>query len=600
MLKQKITQSVIDGLDSFTQKIKTIPTSTYVILYIFLAVCCAIYMVGLRRKMISNSDSKKATKREKAIEKFANYKKKVIDEYDLTCEDDIQQLVDTENNKVRDTLETVYYNNLLVENILQQTPNGKEDLIKTFLLNPNPDEKDLNTDLEDYTRNLLKTTNIFIEENAEKLQLNDMIVTNYISLLNNAITTYFNTIFAEKINNLLDTKTFDTRKVVKEFVKEVNYRLFYALRSLSRKEYIKYCKNKDLLTSTDTGIYNKELLDKINYQDEYRRNILYVMTYLIGEDNILKREAQTEYNKLQKEGIQPNSEKILTNIRNVSKNLTNPADYYSGKISGEFDLGNAFANQYNNYLEKQSKTDLEMLVNPISAIDNLEQGTLSFLTKIKNKITNNSQQITSKSPVTNMLNNTVMDNKNTIFNNKVDTTNRGSLLVKTPNTTNNTKIQLGNSIDISNNSKNNSINNRSKKNKVIEGFETVIQEEDITEEDIKSNVIQSKPKKILNTIKKKSNSSNNNNLIDLDNNNDLSNLDKAVSGNLIKTSNYFLQIVNSFMKYLNENILPLFADKETRTAVLELFQQEENSIPFGILLIGFSIMLFFIQISSSN
>ena len=54
------------------------------------------------------------------------------------------------------------------------------------------------------------------------------------------------------------------------------------------------------------------------------------------------------------------------------------------------------------------------------------------------------------------------------------------------------------------------------------------------------------------------------------------------------------------MKYLNENILPLFADEDTRNGVLDLFQQEENSIPFGILLIGLSVVLFFIQISSSD
>ena len=599
MIKQKITQSVIDGLDFFSQKIKNIPNSTFILLYILLAICCAIYMVGLRRKMITDSKKAKTTKRDKAIEKFANYKQELIDEYALTCQDDIQQLVDTENNKVRDTLDTVYYNNLLIENILQQTPNGKEELIKTFLLNPNPDETDLNTDLEEYTKNLLKTTNTFIEENAEKLQFNDMIITNYISLLNDGITTYFNTVFADKMNNLLDTKTFDTRKVLSEFIKEVNYRLFFALRNLSRKEYVKQCKNKDQLTSTDTGIYDNELVDKINYQDEYRRNILYVMTYLIGEDNILKQEAQKEYNKLQSENIQPNSEKVLTNIRNASKNLTNPADYYSGKITGEFDLGNAFANQYNNYVANQSKSDLEMLVNPVRAIDNLEQGTLSFLEKIQNKINNNSKQITSKSPAINMLNNTVMTNNNTIFNNNIDTTNRGSLLVKTPSTTSQqSKIQLGNSINTSNNNKNNSfnninnINNRRKNNKVIEGFETIVQEDKdiILAEEIQKNSNNQLTKDIqLNTTKsKKSNDTN------------LTNLDKAVSGNLMETSNYFLQIVNSFMKYLNENILPLFADTETRKAVLDLFQQEENSIPFGILLIGLSIMLFFIQISSSD
>ena len=586
MIKQKITQSIADGLDVFTQNIKNIPNSTYIMLYILLAICCAIYMIGLRRKMISDTKKVKATKRDKAIEKFSNYKQELIDEYTLTCKDDIQQLVDTENNKVRDTLETVYYNNLLVETILQQIPNGKEELIKTFLLNPNPDETDLNTDLEEYTKNLLKTTNTFIEENAEKLQFNDMIITNYISLLNSGITTYFNTVFAKKINNLIDTKSFDTRKVINEFIKEVNYRLFFALRNLSRKEYVKQCKNKDQLTSTDTGIYNKELVDKINYQDEYRKNILYVMTYLIGEDNILKREAQKEYNKLQSENIQPNSEKVLTNIRNASKNLTNPADYYSGKITGEFDLGNAFANQYNDYVAKQSKTDLEMLVNPVSAIDNLEQGTLSFLQKIQNKINKNSEQITSKSPAINMLNNTVMNNNNTIFNNNIDTTNRGSLLVKTPRTHQNNKVLLGTSIKT-----NNKTNTRTRiiNNNVIEGFESVIQEEeDIQEENQKnSNITLTKATKINSTKPKKSNDIN------------LTNLDKAVSGNLMETSNYFLQIVNSFMKYLNENILPLFADTETRNAVLDLFQQEENSIPFGILLIGLSIMLFFIQVSSS-
>ena len=587
MIKQKITQSVIDGLDFFTQKIKNIPNSTFILLYILLAICCAIYMVGLRRKMITDSKKAKTTKRDKAIEKFANYKQELIDEYVLTCQDDIQQLVDTENNKVRDTLETVYYNNLLIENILQQTPNGKEELIKTFLLNPNPDETDLNTDLEEYTKNLLKTTNTFIEENAEKLQFNDMIITNYISLLNDGITTYFNTVFADKMNNLLDTKTFDTRKVLSEFIKEVNYRLFFALRNLSRKEYVKQCKNKDQLTITDTGKYNKKLANKINHQDEYRRNILYVMTYLIGEDNILKQEAQKEYNTLQSENIQPNSEKVLTNIRNASKNLTNPADYYSGKITGEFDLGNAFANQYNNYVANQSKTDLEMLVNPVSTIDNLEQGTLSFLEKIQNKINNNSKQITSKSPAINMLNNTVMTNNNTIFNNNIDTTNRGSLLVNTPSiTAQQSNIKLGKSINTSNNSKNNTINNRRKNNKVIEGFETIVQEEEVIQEEVLQEEVVLQEEEIPKP--KKSNDT------------DLTNLDNAVSGNLMETSNYFLQIVNSFMKYLNENILPLFADTETRKAILDLFQQEENSIPFGILLIGLSIMLFFIQISSSD
>lgn len=592
MTKQNITQSIANVLDTFTQKIKGIPTSMFVLLYILLAVCCAIYMIGLRRKMITDSKKVKTTKREQAIEKFSNYKKELIDEYALTCQDDIQQLVDKDKEKENPnkTLENAYYHNIFIENLLQQIPNGKEEVIKTFLLNTNPDVKDLNDDLEEYTKNLLKTTNTFIEENVEKLQLNDMIITNYISLLNNGITTYFNTVFAEKMNNLLDTKTFDTRKIINEFIKEVNYRLFFALRNLSRKEYVKQCQNKNQLTSTDTGIYNKELLDKINYQDEYRRNILYVMTYLIGEDNMLRKEAQNEYNKLQKEGIQPHSEKVLTNISNASKNLTNPSNYNSGKITGEFDLGNAFANQYNNYVANQSKTDLEMLVNPVSAIDNLEQGTLSLLEKIQNKINKNSKQITSKSPSTNMLSNNVLTNNNTIFNNNNDTTNRGSLLVNTPDTTQNTKIQLGNSI--TSNNKNNSfnnINNRRKNNKVIEGFETIIQEEDIQDENQELGNIQLTKGNKPNVSKpKKRNDSN------------LNNLDKAVSGNLMKTSNYFLQIVNSFMKFINENILPLFADTETRNTVLDLFQQEENSIPFGILLIGLSIMLFFIQISSSD
>ena len=64
-------------------------------------------------------------------------------------------------------------------------------------------------------------------------------------------------------------------------------------------------------------------------------------------------------------------------------------------------------------------------------------------------------------------------------------------------------------------------------------------------------------------------------------------------------TNSLLTLVNSFIGYLNENVLPLFLDSQTRSAILDLFQQEENSIPFGILLIGLSIMLFFIQVSSS-
>ena len=586
MTKHNITQSITDTLDTFTQKIKNTPTSSFIILYIILAICCAIYMVGLRRKMVSDSKKSKSTKREKAIEKFANYKKELVDEYALTCQDDIQQLIDKDIEKPNNTLETAYHNNIFIEKLLQQIPNGKEEVIKTFLLNTNPDVEDLNTILDDYTKNLLLTTDDFIKENKNSLQFDDTIITNYISLLNANIISYFNTDIAKNINNLMDTKTFDTRNIIDEFVKEVNYRLFFSLRNLSRKVYIKQCDNEKQLTS-DEGLLNQELSNQIKSQDEYRRNILYVMTYLIGENNILKQEAQKEYNKLQTESIQPRSEKVLTNISNVSKKLTNAADYYSGKMTGEFDLGKAFSNQYNNYLANQSKNDLEMLINPVSAIDNLEQGTLSLLEKIQNKINNNSKQITSKSLSTNMLNNNVMTNNTTIFNNGVDTTNRGSLLVNTPSITKQqSKVSVGNSI-------NNKANNN---NKVIEGFQSDIEEQKL----IEKTDIQIKTPKITKTnlIKPQKNNTNTNSTLgNLDN---LNNLDKEVSKNLLESSNYFLQIVNSFMKYLNENVLPLFADEDTRKAVLDLFQQEENSIPFGILLIGLSIVLFFIQISSSD
>ena len=588
MTKHNITQSITDTLDTFTQKIKNTPTSSFIILYIILAICCAIYMVGLRRKMVSDSKKSKSTKREKAIEKFANYKKELVDEYALTCQNDIQQLIDKDIEKQNNTLETAYHNNIFIEKLLQQIPNGKEGVIKTFLLNTNPDVEDLNDNLEKYTKNLLKTTNNFIEENKNSLQFDDTIITNYISLLNANIISYFNTDFAKNINNLMDTKTFDTRNIIDEFVKEVNYRLFFSLRNLSRKVYIKQCDNEKQLTSDDKGLLNQELSNQIKSQDEYRRNILYVMTYLIGENNILKQEAQKEYNKLQSESIQPRLEKVLTNISNVSKKLTNAADYYSGKMTGEFDLGKAFGNQYNNYLANQSKNDLEMLINPVSAIDSLEQGTLSLLEKIQNKINNNSKQITSKTPSTNMLNNNVMTNKTTIFNNGVDTTNRGSLLINTPSITKQqSKVSLGNSINI---------NIKANNNKVIEGFQSDIKEQEL----IEKTDIQIKTPKITKTnlIKPKKNNTNTNSTLgNLDN---LNNLDKEVSKNLLESSNYFLQIVNSFMKYVNENVLPLFADEDTRKAVLDLFQQEENSIPFGILLIGLSIILFFIQISSSD
>lgn len=600
-----ITQTITNSIDSFTQKIKNIPTQTYIIFYIILAVACAIYMFGERQKMVNDARNNNPSKREKAIEKFANYKQDLLNEYALTCQDDIQSKIENDSvnatNDSKRTLEDTYYNNLFIENLLQQVPNDKVELIKLFLLNPNPDEENLNLILDDYTKNLLKSTDNFIKENKNSLLLDDTVITNYISLLNANITSYFNTNFAKNINNLMDTKTFDTRNIIDEFVKEVNYRLFFSLRNLSRKVYIKQCDNEKQLTRDDKGLLNQDLSNEIKSQDEYRRNILYVMTYLIGEDSLLRDEVKTEYNKLQSESIQPRSEEVLTNIRNASKNLTNPADYISGKIAGEFDLGNAFANQYNNYLAKQSKNDLDMLINPVNTIDSLEKNTITFLEKIQNKINNNSQQITSKSSATNMLNNNVMTNNTTIFNNVVDTTNRGSLLVNN-NSNNNIKnrIALGNSI----NKKNNIITNKSTNvstnmsNNIIEGFVSVVgEEEDIMgEEELSENIIKIKNK---NLVKPKMNNKINQAKALKMNKNNLNNLDKEVASNLTKTTNSLLTLVNSFIGYLNDNVLPLFIDSETRSAILDLFQQEENSIPFGILLIGLSIMLFFIQVSSS-
>lgn len=596
-----ITQTIVNSIDNFTQKIKNIPTQTYIIFYIILAVACAIYMFGERRKMVKEIRKNNPSKRDVAIEKFANYKQDLLDEYSLTCQDDIQLKIENDSsntsNDSKNTLEDTYFNNLFIENLLQQVPNDKVELIKLFLLNPNPDVEDLNLILVDYTKNLLKSTDNFIKENKNSLQFDDTIITNYISLLNANITSYFNTDIAKNISNLIDTKDFDTSNIVDEFVKEVNYRLFFSLRNLSRKVYVKKCDNEKQLTSDDKGLLNQDLSNEIKSQDEYRRNILYVMTYLIGEDRSLRDEVKTEYNKLQNESIQPRSEKVLTNISNASKNLTNSADYNSGKIAGEFDLGNAFANQYNNYLAKQSKNDLDMLINPVNTIDSLEKNTITFLEKIQNKINNNSQQITSKSPATNMLNNNVMTNNTNIFNNQIDTTNRGSLLVK-KNSNNKIKnsITLGNSITKNNNKLTNKTIN--KPNNIIEGFVSVVEEEEdiIGEEELSENIIKIKNN---NLIKPKINNKNNQAEILKMNKNNLNNLDKEVASNLTKTTNSLLTLVNSFIGYLNENVLPLFLDSQTRSAILDLFQQEENSIPFGILLIGLSIMLFFIQVSSS-
>ena len=571
-----ITQTITNGINSFTQKIKNIPTQTYIIFYIIIAVTCAIYMFGERRRMVTQTKKNTSGKREKAIEKFANYKQDLLDEYALTCQDDIQNKIDADTTKKGTTTDDTYYNNLFIDKILQQIPNDNVELIKNFLSNPNPDVEDLNLILNDYTKSLLKSTDNFIKENGDTLQFNDTIITNYISLLNANITSYFNTDISKNISNLLNTKEFDTSKIVDDFVKEINYRLFFSLRNLSRKIYIKQCDNETNLTSDDKGLLNQELSTEIKDQDNYRKNILYVMTYLIGEDNFLKDEAQTEYTKLQTEGIQPNSEKVLTNIRNASKNLTNHADYYSGKMTGEFDLGNAFANQYNNYIAKQSIKDLDMLINPVNSIDSLEKNTITFLEKIQNKINNNSQQITSKSPTTNMLNNNVMTNKTTIFNNQIDTTNRGSLLVNNNSYKNNKKtITLGNSI---------TKNNNKLTTNTIEGFTSTVEEGENTQTENPSfNINKNRQLKQTKMNKK----------------NNLNNLDKEVASNLTKTTNSLLTFVNSFIGYLNKNVLPLFIDSETRSAVLDLFQQEENSIPFGILLIGISVLLFFIQVSSS-
>ena len=67
-----ITQTITNGLDTFTQKIKDIPTQTYIILYVLLAVVCAIYMFGERKKMVAKTVKETKSKRDKAIEKFAN------------------------------------------------------------------------------------------------------------------------------------------------------------------------------------------------------------------------------------------------------------------------------------------------------------------------------------------------------------------------------------------------------------------------------------------------------------------------------------------------------------------------------------------------
>ena len=567
-----ITQTITNGLDSFTQKIKNIPTQTYIIFYIIIAVICSIYMFGERRRMVTQTKNNISGKRDKAIETFANYKQDLLDEYALTCQDDIQNKKGDDKTHNGTSVDDPYYNNLFIDKLLQQIPNDNVELIKSFLSNPKPDVKDLNIILDDYTKNLLKTTDKFIKENSETLQLNDTIITNYISLLNVNITSYFNTDISKNINNLLDTKEFNASNIVDEFVKEINYRLFFSLRNLSRKIYIKQCDNESNLTNDDNGLLNQDLSNEIKDQANYRKNILYVMTYLIGEDNLLKDEVQTEYTKLQNESIQPNSEKVLTNLRNASKNLTNPADYYSGKMTGEFDLGSSFANQYNNYIAKQSIKDLDMLINPVNSIDSLEKNTIKFLEKIQNKITTNSEQLTSKSPITNNFTNTLMGKNTTIFNNQIDTTNRGSLLVNS-NSTRDSKNTVGNK-HYNTVKLDKAIKKYKMNNKIHEGFENINQEEKIITEII--------------------NNRNNHN-----NNKKLNQLDTHVASNLTKTTNSLLKFVNAFINYLNENVLPLFVDSETRNAVLELFQQEENSIPFGLLLIGISVFLFFIQVSSS-
>jgi len=595
-----ITNTITNTIDSFTTTVKNIPTRVYVIVYIIITVICVIYMVGERKKMLQNSRNNISSKQDIAIEKFKNYTNELLDEYTLQCNDDIQGLINTDNNKPQNTLKDVYLNPIFINTLLSKIPNTKYDIINMFLFNTNKDIIDLNDTLNKYTDILLKSANTYINDNSDDIQINNVITTNFMDILNNNIESQFKPYVLDRIINLIDldknniTQFIDwlNNTVKQEFIKEVKIRLFYKLRTLSRTEYIKLCNNKNILNETDTGILNNKLSDTIDKQHTYNRNILYIMAFLIDDNKLLKQETENTYNKSIIDGLQPKSEEILTNIQNASKNKFNSASYSEDKEWGDSNTTSAYANQYNNYIINQSKKDLEMLINPLNSIDNLEKGTVNILEKIHDKIySNNTTLLTKLNTQTtqttqttqnkgyNMLTNETIDTNNTIQNNYIDTTNRGTFLL--PNdTTIQTAIQhnkINNPITIGNNIR---LNTQYTNPNIKEGFQTNTKQLNTP---ITSNLNKSLDTKLNKSFEKTLNKT----------------FDKKVSAKITTTTNTILVFVNSFIAYINESILPLLIDSDTRRSIMDLFQNDENSMSIGILLIGLSVILFFIQITNN-
>lgn len=572
---ETVTTYILSGTNHINIFIKKITPKQWIILYVTVAVICALYLGWFRIKKIREQElfvkSSKNTKRAKAIERFQNYSSQLATELNQKCDtelevpDIISTSIPTQDKLfINSKFESAFMTQLSPDS--QEGYNIGKELLENFLFVIDSKitafvEKTKQT--YDDILNVTIRNNQFVQEGKLDEQLD---------MLERQITDLELTLDSELKVTLPDGENTGgsiIRSLNKEekafktlnFSVEVKERLFKKVSVDKQKIFRLSCQLRSQLRTLQAQIdslnpslsqsaylkANKELdsvrLSIGDAEAKYKSYILILSrlaTTSMAQD-MLKRESAAMSTIL----IQPANESQIDDMAILKQKLATYAD--PGQVgnpvtnkAAEYDLAKKYSGAYQDYIDNMDTYTLNAKIDPIKIAGDLEEKTLNFLTKLNSNLRGDStpENASAFSPV-----------------NRFGTqeNNLGTWLVDSPEniSQSGSNMRQGEPIpatDISKLSK--FIGNTISENK--EGFQ----------DNLATRITSTQP-------------------------------------NAINEAYGYLSIVDGFFKYAYEYIIG-FMDGETADKLEGLLTSEDNMIPVGVILVFISIVLFLASSGGSS
>jgi len=589
----------------------------FLIIYLVLIIISVYILNKYKQQQLINNNNKhiiKNSNREKAIESFNNYNKQIAEKLSKQCSlalEDTNKYIDEEKKTLPNKDGLFYFANLeilikeyVIKNILDDIKTKKE-LLDTFYLSldsnldnfVNQEFTKISSIINEYLQLKYETQNELKYTIQEKIKtqfnnikskinldiINDMdiqlrrimsfdetrgITINETPIPKNIKDEIYERLYFTTYNYILDNNLFPDLCNIKQELNIINN----DLESAYRRSYDTMEDKRLIISSLNNKLKNKQpQFSKI--QNKYTLYLLCLEEFSTSLNT--KKLMKEELKKMSISQIQPANELIIDNINNIKHNIY-------GKISSipkvlnidaeqtidlnERDADNTIANQFstitNNYEKELINRKGDTRIDPISIFSNVENSAIKFLEGIRGGNSNNENKFTNRFIKDNSVRGSYLNNDDLDIQDKQKS-----------------KYFTLNNITLNNNSNNQYSSNDS----IIEGFNNLQNNSNIQNNNILDNTINNK---------------NNNNTINDKNNNNTTN--KNITNNNINNDNDLLKSVGTQFLGISESIMNNPIIQNIIKVLMNVLRLDniKSSEQLGLLLIIISILLFFIDLSS--